>query len=177
MEIVKLMTVEEFDQFVKLPENKNRRIELINGEIVEMSSAVPHGIAQVKISSPMLTFSEEKQLGYIMTEVEYRLPEDPHNSVIPDISFVAGMDTVLPQCGAVPRMPDLAPDDTYKEMRAKAAYDLEKGVKQVWLVFIEKRLVKIYRQDADIDILTENDTINGGDTLPGFTLAVRAIFA
>ena len=47
----------------------------------------------------------------------------------------------------------------------------------VWLIFPEKRLVEVYQPEADIEILNENDTLNGGDVLPGFTLAVKDIFA
>ncbi len=83
--------------------------------------------------------------------------------------------------GAVPRFPDLAvevksPGDSYRQMREKAAYYLANGTKLVWLVYPEKRLVEVYRADGDIQILTGDDTLDGGDVLPGFSMTVSDIF-
>jgi Uma2 family endonuclease len=49
------------------------------------------------------------------------------------------------------------------------------GAKLVWLIYPEKRLVEVYRQDADSDILTGDDTLQGDDVLPGFVLSVHEI--
>jgi hypothetical protein len=40
-----------------------------------------------------------------------------------------------------------------------------------------KYTVTIYQSRTDIRVLTEDDTLDGGDVLPGWTLPVRAIFA
>jgi hypothetical protein len=45
----------------------------------------------------------------------------------------------------------------------------------VWLVYTERRLVIVLTPDTE-DILGENDTLDGADVLPGFTLPVRDIF-
>lgn len=60
-------------------------------------------------------------------------------------------------------------------MREKADYYLANGVRLVWLVYPEKHLVVVHTPDTE-DILTENDTLDGGDVLPGFKLPVRDIF-
>ena len=79
-------------------------------------------------------------------------------------------------------MPDLAvkiksPTDTITEMRETAAYYVANGSRLVWLVYPNYRLVEVYRPEADVEILGEDDTLTGGDVLPGFALPVRAIFA
>ena len=83
--------------------------------------------------------------------------------------------------GPVHQMPDLvievkSPDDTYTSMRERAQYYLAHGAKVVWLLYPEKRLVEVYRQDADSELLTGDDTLNGGDVLPHFVLSVHEIF-
>ena len=83
--------------------------------------------------------------------------------------------------GAVTHIADLAveiksPDDTYTELRSKAAYYLANGSEMVWLVYPEKLMVEVYRKGSDVDILLESDTIDGGNLLPGFALPVRDIF-
>jgi Uma2 family endonuclease len=47
----------------------------------------------------------------------------------------------------------------------------------VWLIYPAKRLVEVYRQDADSDILTADDTLQDDAVLPGFVLSVHEIFA
>ena len=82
----------------------------------------------------------------------------------------------------MPHLPDLAveiksPDDTVKEMREKAAYYLAHGVRLVWLVYPHKRLVEVYRPDADVEILAVGDVLTGGEVLPGFSIPVADVFA
>jgi hypothetical protein len=44
-----------------------------------------------------------------------------------------------------------------------------------FLVYTEKRLVTVLTASSE-DILKEEDTLTGGDLLPGFTLPVKSIF-
>ncbi len=81
----------------------------------------------------------------------------------------------------MPQMPDLcvevqSPDDTPKAMRDKAAYYLANGTRLMWLVYPQKRLVEALYPDGESDIFAEGETASGGDLLPGFGLAVHAIF-
>ncbi len=52
---------------------------------------------------------------------------------------------------------------------------LANGTRLVWLVYTERRLVIVLTHNSE-DILGENDTLDGADVLPGFTLPVRDIF-
>jgi Uma2 family endonuclease len=176
----KLYTVEEFEQFIALPENRERYFELINGEIVE--KAMPtreHGKLTMHIAGPMFIFTQANNLPTPEVEVRYRVPDDDHNSRQPDLSF--SLDPTIVKKGAVPGMPDLAvevksPDDTYKEMRERAEYYLANGTRIVWLVYPEKRLIEVFRLNGDSEFFTENDLLDGGDVLPGFTLKVSEVF-
>jgi Uma2 family endonuclease len=78
-------------------------------------------------------------------------------------------------------MPDLAveiksPDDTYMFMRDKAEYYVQHGCHIVWLIYPEKRIVEVYQPGKDLDLLVAGDMLSGGEILPGFTLAVEAVF-
>lgn len=176
-------TIDEFEVFIAQDENKERLFELIDGEIVENVVTEEHGIIAVNVSSALHQFVKAYNLGRVMVEVRHRIPDDVSNERLPDVSFTsAGRAMPLVTEGAVPQMPDLAveiksPSDRYIGMRQKAAYYLENGSRMVWLIFPEKRLVEVYKPDADIEILNENDTLNGGEVLPNFTLAVKDIFA
>ena len=61
-------------------------------------------------------------------------------------------------------------------MREKATYYREKGSRLVWLIYPEKRLVEVYQENADIEILMEGDSLDGKAVLPNFSLPVKNLF-
>jgi Uma2 family endonuclease len=141
-----------------------------------------HGLIQVNIATELRNHTKPRSLGRVTAEPRHQTPDDRYNSRLPDIAFTS-KERALPLVtkGAVQQMPDLvveiqSPDDSLRKMRDKAAYYLANGARLVWLVLPEKRLVEIYRANDDIDVLTENDSLDGEDVLPGFTLPVRDIF-
>jgi Uma2 family endonuclease len=178
----KLITVEEFERFITHEENAERRFELIEGEIVEKVPTELHGLIAAKIVMRMGVFVEDHDLGRVTVEARHRPADDEHNDRIPDVSFTskARMMPVVEK-GAVPQLPDLcieikSPDDKLLKLREKAMYYLQNGAKMVWLVIPEKRLIEVYRLNQDVEILTENDTLDGGDMIPGFMLPVIYLF-
>jgi Uma2 family endonuclease len=175
------LTYDQFEQFLMQPENADRHFELIDGEIVEKKMPTEeHGEVTGNIFGPLWVFNQQHKLGRVVVEVLYRHPGDPSNARQPDIAFTLNTTEPVVTKGAVPRMPDLAveiksPTDTYRDMREKAYYYLAHGTKRVWLVYPEKRQVEVIVND-DFQLLGEADTLDGGDLLPGFALAVSAIF-
>src|SRR5262249_19514756 len=105
---------------------------------------------------------------------------------LPDIAFVAWEQ--LPQRDVFPdaRIADLAPalavevlseSNTRKEMLRKRKECFLAGVRLVWIVDPEKRTVTVYTSPEEEQELTESDTLDGGDVLPGFALALSDLFA
>jgi Uma2 family endonuclease len=177
----KLYTVAEFERFLALPENGDRYFELIQGEIVEKVPTEEHGLIAGNIYGFLWNYTRQSGVGRAVIEVRVRMPEDEYNSRQPDLAFFADTTRPVVKRGPVLQMPDLvievkSPDDTYKSMRERAEYYLMNGAKLVWLVYPDKRLVEVYRQDADSDLLTADDMLQGNDVLPGFTLSVHEIF-
>jgi Uma2 family endonuclease len=176
-----LTTADQFEAFLALPENADRRFELIDGEIVEMSPTQEHGLLIAALAHALYSYLTHHPIGRVSVETRHRPPGDLMNDRIPDLSVVLGFDQPIVRQGAAPFMPDLAveirsPDDPYKQMRDKARFYLENGSRMVWLVFPDKKLVEVYTADDQM-ILVEGDTLTGGDVLPGFELAVSSIFA
>jgi len=177
---IKPITSADFERFIAQPENANRLFELIHGEISEKVPTQLHGLIAGLIATFLNLFILKNPLGWVMVEARYRLSDDNENDTIPDVSFIIKTKGPLIEKGPAPYMPDFAveiksPDDTLPEMRRKAAYYLEHGSRLVWLVYTEKRLVIVLTADTE-DILGEDDILDGGDVLPGFTLPVRDIF-
>lgn len=175
------VTVDDFERLLAAPENSDRLLELIEGEVVEKMPTEEHGLVTLTLGAALLLFVKKHKLGRVGTEVRHRLPGDTLNSRLPDISFSSARRPLVRE-GGVPAMPDLAveiksPSDTVRKMREKAAYYLENGVRLVWLVFPEQRIVEVYTPDGEVEILVEGDLLDGGDVLPGFSFPVTEIFA
>jgi Uma2 family endonuclease len=177
----KLCTVAEFEQFIALPEHRDRFFELIHGEIVEKVPTEEHGLIAGNIYGFLWQYTRQSGIGRAGIEVRVRAPEDDYNSRQPDLAVFTDTTRPVVTRGAVLQMPDVvvevkSPDDTYASMRERAAYYLEHGARLVWLIYPAKSLVEVYRQGADSDILTSADTLQGEAVLPGFALPVQEIF-
>src|SRR5512145_1154911 len=176
----KLYTIDEFEEIVTRPENADRLLELIHGEIVEKVPTQKHGVIAGNIFGFLWTYSRQNHVGYVAQEVRHRVPGDKHNDRLPDVSYYADASKPLVERGPVPYLPDLAvevksPDDKLPKMREKAAYYLEHGCQMVWLVYTERRMVIVLTPEGK-DILSIDDELGGGKVLPGFTLKVADIF-
>lgn len=176
----KLVTFDEYEAFAMLPENANTYFELINGEIVQKVPTKQHGLIAGRFIGEIYIYLQEHP-GEVAPEVLHRLPEDTFNGRMPDVAVYA--DPTKPEIkrGAVPEMPDLAieiqsPNNTYKARREKAAYYLANGSRIVWLAYSEKRIIEVQTKN-DVKLLGEDDTLDGGDVLPGFSLPIGKIFS
>ncbi|MCB0065142.1 MAG: Uma2 family endonuclease [Caldilineaceae bacterium] len=174
------MTVTQFEEILQLPENSDRLLELVNGEIVEKMPTEEHGMIATNVNIALGLFSRETKSGRVGTEVRYQTAEDEQNSRLSDVSFTSARRPVVRR-GSVPHYPDLAveiksPDDSVRKLREKAEYYLENGVAMVWLIYPEQRMVEVYTPDGDVEILFEGDMIDGGEVLPGFSMPVTEVF-
>jgi Uma2 family endonuclease len=174
-----------FETFIAQPENRGRVFELIHGEIVEKMRTQQHGFSIFKLSGHLFAWwTAHGEQGVPGIEVRHRLPNDDQNDRIPDLSYIsAARAEPIRERGAVPIMPDLAveilsPDDSLSETRAKMAYYLENGTQLGWLFIPRKKLIEVYRAGHDIEILSasDDDVLEGGEVLPGFSVPVRALF-
>ena len=78
-------------------------------------------------------------------------------------------------------IPDLvvevaSPSDSSQSLKEKAMMWLDFGVPLVWVGHPDTRMVDVYLSSREVRTLSEEDTLDGGDVLPGFTCQVREIF-
>jgi len=181
----KLYTYHEFEQIIHLPENEDRLLELINGEIVETMPKLTHGLVAGRIQGEIYIYLKQNPIGEVVIEVDHKLVEDNENMLRPDVSFIsrARLQEVDPDEN-VPFMPDLAveiksPSNYYtgqEGLREKAAYYLAHGSKLVWLVDTDKKQVEVHVAGQPTRTITIDATLDGGDVLPGFTLSLTELF-
>jgi Uma2 family endonuclease len=69
----------------------------------------------------------------------------------------------------------MSPDDRISDVLDKVRFYLENGVRLVWLIDPRTRTVMVWSTWDEAHIFTEEDTVDGGDVLPGFTVSVADI--
>ena len=171
-------TLAEFHAFAEQPENRDRLFELINGEIVEKVASFSPSKVAMRIGRLIGNFADE--IGYV-TGADGSYILSPDYEFMPDVGYISK--TSLPQEPEreVQGPPDLAvevksPTDSKRALRQKAEDYLRFGIKMVWLVFPEEKRVEVYEMDQDVLEFGIQDTLDGGEVLPGFGVAVREIF-
>lgn len=170
----------QFEAFLALPENANRRFELINGEITEKMPTQLHAYIIQMLSGFLFVFLRQQPLGYALIEARYRLPGDDENDLIPDLSFVSKGRGALVRSGAAPYMPDLAVEaqsegQSERFMLDKALLYLANGTRMVWIIYSTRQIVEVLTA-TERQLLTIADTLTGGEVLPGFSVPVRDLF-
>ncbi len=106
-------------------------------------------------------------------------PPGRRRSYVPDFVFIDGARTAGWR-GRDPfrAAPDLAieilsPADRMSRVMRKVRFCLENGVRQVWLIDPERRIVMVYTEPDVARVYTDDETLAGGDVLPDFSVAVR----
>jgi len=179
MAIQKVMTVEEFEDFVTLPENADLRFEFIDGEIIEVPlSAYFSAIAAVIIYN-IGNYVYPHRLGHVTGEGGgYKVAGA---RLAPDAAFVSNKrQAKLDRQGYNTVAPDLAievmsPTDDDKDLDKKLKKYAAAGV-LVWVFYPDTRQVKIHVPGQKPKTLDIDGVLDGGDVLPDFTLPVREVF-
>ncbi len=129
------------------------------------------------------TLSERRKLGTLAGEAGM-LRLSPGLVRIPDLSFISRARLAHHRRARAPILP-LAPDlaievlsegNTPREMARKVREYFDSGCRLVWLVDPRTRTVAVYTSLAKPIVLTEKQTLTGGDVLPGFRLPLRKLF-
>lgn len=172
------------DELFAMPDDSVRR-ELVRGEVREMSPAGKrHGRIGARILSRLGLHVESQGLGEVYnSDTGFKLSSNPDTVRAPDVAFVTRehADAVGEIDGFIPGAPDLAievisPTDSYGEVDEKVSEYLEAGTRMVIVVNPRHRIATVYRSPGDIVLLTENDALDGGDVVPGWSLPLRDLF-
>lgn len=160
------------------------RCELIDGTLVEKAQmSYLEDSLSIVLGTFLHTFLWKTKLGKAFTAgALYRLVDG--NYRLPDITVC--LKEKFPK-GKVERVPyvDFAPDlavevlsksNTPKEIDRKRNELFASGTRLIWVVDPVKRSVAVYNSLNGIQVLTEQDTLTGGDLLPGFELSIAEWF-
>jgi Uma2 family endonuclease len=164
-------------------DREKRLFELVDGILVEK----PMGYWESRLAAILIVylqiFIRKNNLGAVAGEGGMlHLGADLIR--IPDVSFVSWKKFHAPRVlgKAVPALvPDLAVEvlsesNTAAEMKRKLQEYFDAGAALVWIVEPKDRTVRVHTSPENSISLHENDVLDGGSVLPGFTIPIRDWF-
>jgi Uma2 family endonuclease len=163
--------------------------EIIDGRRIEIPprSAYSATIAS-RVVLKMGAFADKRSLGEVVCAMLFRLPleEDLKRNRRPDVAFVSydRWPADRPQStrdNAWDVVPDLAvevtsPNDLANAQQEKISEYFRAGVRLVWAIFPERRIVHVYEAHDKIRVVTGAGILDGGIVLPGFELPLDRLF-
>lgn len=169
---------------IKVLDRKERLCELVEGTLVEK----PMDFDESDIAGLILTafnnFVRPRRLGIVTGE------SGPYGLIgglvrMPDVAFISWNRFPGRKKPKEP-VPQVAPDlavevlsrsNTKAEIDRKIGEFFQAGTRLVWVVDPKKQTIRVYTAPDQSILLEGNQSLDGGDVLPGFRLALRDLFA
>jgi Uma2 family endonuclease len=172
------------EQDVIAAEARDHICELIDGVLVEKTMGYLESIVAIAIARHLGNYVAARQLGVVLG-ADGTLKVLPDQVRIPDVCFIAWdrfpNGKLLPQ-PIPPVAPDLAVEvlskgNTEGEMQRKLRDYFAAGVRLVWYIDPRSRTAAAYTSAEQCVVLDQQQALDGGDVLPGFTLPLAEVFA
>ena len=177
-----LVTAEEL---LAMPEI-HCRYELIRGKVIERQfGGGREGIAASRMFRRLAEYVERHDLGMLVAgSVGYQLEFNPDHVRAPSISFIKRERLGLVEKGYegyFPAAPDLVIEnatmsDTYYYIDDKVQDWLKAGAGMVVVVNVDNKSVLVHHSLKHATRLSTDDNLDGGDVVPGWSIAVADIF-
>ncbi|MCY4023812.1 MAG: Uma2 family endonuclease [Anaerolineaceae bacterium] len=146
------------------------------GDVVTMTPMPEHGNSQILTGTHLTLWLWTRALpGYHAgSEITFDLGDWRCQ---PDVCVHRARGKSIPTEAPLLAVEIRSDSNTWRELRAKAARYLEHGTQMVWLIDTDERRLELHRAAEPVLTLGGDDVIEGGATLPGFTLRVQDLFA
>lgn len=169
---------------IEIHDRENRLCELLDGTLLEKTMGSFESYLAGVLVQLLGAYVTKNKLGVVLPP-DGMLRLRPRLVRLPDVSFISW--DRLPG-RTVPReeiwslAPDLAVEvisrgNTREEMERKLLDYFTAGVRLVWYVYPATREVRAYTSPDIYITLGVQDTLDGGDVLPGFQLPLATFFA
>ena len=142
-----------------------------------------HGEVTANIGCELSEAVKPRRLGHLAIGSGVWLEHDPDTVRRADVLFVSAerlpINVRVP--GYLEMLPDLVAEvvsfnESAREVHDKARMWLSYGVTLVWVADPDTQTVGVHRPGVPMQLLGEDDVLDGAPVLPGFTLAVREVF-
>ncbi|MBE9055916.1 Uma2 family endonuclease [Sphaerospermopsis sp. LEGE 08334] len=175
------------DEFVEIvAANKDIRLELSHqGELIVMSpTGGETGERNLELSGQVWFWNRKNKLGKAFdSSTGFKLPLGGTRS--PDVSWIKieRWNALTPEQRKkfLPLSPDfvielVSESDDLADTQAKMREYIDNGLRLGWLLNPKDQQVEIYRQNQEVEILENPQSLSGEDVLPGFILDLTPIF-
>ena len=168
---------------LRILDRENRVCEIVEGTLVEKAMGNEEGRVTFELTYLLAGFLRQHDIG-VANGPDGTLRLTTGLLRIPDISFISWDRLPGGQYPAEP-VPWLALDlaieilsrsNSKREMSRKVREYFEAGMRLVWLIDPRKRIARIFTSPTEMTLLKEDDSLDGGDILPGFRLVLRDLF-
>src|SRR5437867_4383452 len=147
----RLMSADEFLEFVNRPENDGRWFELVRGEVIELPAPTKiHGVISANVVFALGLYIRQVRKGYVTSnDAGTLLERDPDTVRGPDVAYFTDarrFQDLHPKYGEHPpilAVEVLSPDDRVNRVLQKVDDYINNGVQVVWLVDPDHRTVRI----------------------------------
>lgn len=179
----KLMTLDEYWEFVHLPANANRRFELVRGEVIEVSRPHQlHGTILGCFTRILGNYSEDHEIGSVASGDSGVVLDAAAGTVVgPDVAFFLDdgeMDLIPARWSTI--MPAivveiLSPSNRPVEILEKIDEYLTAGVKAVWVADPDEKSISVHVLGSQPHVLAGDDLLTS-PLLPGFSAKTSDFF-
>ena len=161
------------------------RGELIRGVFYRIRpSEVRHGVVSVNICYLLGTYVRPRRLGHLVAaRIGVQLERNPYTVREVDCAYIsyAKWPRGKRNPGYIQVPPDIVVEvvsstDYPPSVNDKARMWLNYGVPLVWVVNPGRRVVEVHQSESQVVMLGEDDALDGGSILPGFSCSVQDIF-
>ena len=161
------------------------RFELVDGQLVERNMSAQSSWVGARLVHFLWNHCESHPDGDVFqADCSYQcFPDAPDKVRRPDGSYIqrGRLSKEQFEHGHVRIAPDLAievvsPNDLAYEVDEKVEEYLRAGVRLVWVVNPETRIVEVHRADGTVSKFHEHETISGEDVIAGFSCKIADLF-
>lgn len=169
---------------LEIHDRHNRLCELVDGVLVEKTVGTYESYLALEIAGLLHDFVSSRQLGVVLGADGF-MRFAPGLIRIPDAAFISWDNWSTDEVRRQP-IADLSPDlvvevisksNTPEEMDRKLHDYFEAGARLAWYIYPDKQEVHVYTSTQHRQVLSKQDTLDGGAVLHGFSVELADLFA
>ncbi len=164
---------------------ENSLHEVVDGVRVEAVMSNKAVGVNTQLGTQLANHARAERVGRVWIEGMFLLEPTATRKRRPDVAFVSyarwPRETPIPEGGAWQVAPDLAvevisPTDLAEDALAKVREYFDAGVRLVWVVYPELRVIHVFESFTTIRVLAGDGVLEGGEVIPGFRLSMATLF-
>ena len=174
-----LLTAEQFDNY---PFEEDKRYELDEGELIEMTRpAYKHNRVVQTLTVELVLYFRKNVIGEALNP-ENLYAISATTRLAPDVAVILGdRRAELWEAKVIHIIPDIAAEvlsanETPRSIFRKLGHYFKAGVKEVWLINTDVREIEIWTSTAPPETVLSGDDALTSPLLPGFQLTLAELF-